>query len=220
MPSASTVYFGETAKGYEALRTGDAIWAAEQRVIAPVLRQLLHNGVRVLDVAAGTGRWLDVYKDSGAVATLLDVSPDMLAIARRHARDKELDVNIVTGNVVEMRSLPRNDVMVATRFFNWIPLAEIETVLALAKAACICTFGFTVRYLDEDATPAMRRETFDHWNRRNAGVLNGSNPKGFYYLQSMCALEKTLSRLGMRLTETHVIERVRGDIYSLLVVTA
>jgi SAM-dependent methyltransferase len=220
MPSASSVYFGETAGSHEEQRTSDEIWAAEQRVIAPVLRQLLHNGVRVLDVAAGTGRWIDIYRDAGAVATLLDVSTDMLAIARRHARDKGLDISIVTGNVVEMRTLPWNDVMVATRFFNWIPLEEVETVLALAKSACICTFAFTVRYLDEDGTPALRQETFDHWNRRNAGVLNGSRPKGFYYLQSMRALGKTLARLGMRVTDTHVIERVRGEVYALFVVTA
>jgi ubiquinone/menaquinone biosynthesis C-methylase UbiE len=52
---------------------------------------------RVLEVAVGTGRSLPFYP-AGAMLTGVDLSPAMLAIARRRAADLRVDVDLRTGD--------------------------------------------------------------------------------------------------------------------------
>ena len=42
----------------------------------------VQRGARILDVGCGTGRWLRRYQDQGLVATGVDATPGMLAVAR------------------------------------------------------------------------------------------------------------------------------------------
>ena len=217
MPSALTLYYGDTATNYEAARTADEIWKAETETITPVLQRLMWPGEQVLDVAAGTGRWLELYKATGVRPTLLDVSPDMLAIAARHAADRALPIDILTRNVLEMSALPDCDWLVATRFFNWIPGSAVAAVLRTAVVSGIRHYAFTARTLDESATPEQRAESRAYWRTRNERVKQGLQNKGIYHLQSRRRIRRVAERLGLQLVSEHVIERVRGDVYSLFV---
>src|SRR5262245_61413471 len=220
MSSALTLYYGDTAANYEAVRTSDEIWKAENETITPVLQRLMWPGEHVLDVAAGTGRWLDHYKAANVRPTLLDVSPDMLAIAARHAADRAFPIDILTRNVLEMPALPGCDWLVATRFFNWIPGSELVTILRTAAASGIRHLAFTARMLDESSTPERRSESRQYWRARNERVRQGLENKGIYYLQSRRRIRHVTERLGFELVSEHLIERARGDIYSLFVFTA
>jgi ubiquinone/menaquinone biosynthesis C-methylase UbiE len=60
---------------------------------------------RVLEVAVGTGRNFDFYSRRVGI-TGVDLSPDMLDIARRHAIDLDLEVNL---RVAAAEALPFDD---------------------------------------------------------------------------------------------------------------
>jgi SAM-dependent methyltransferase len=219
MRQASTVYFGQTAQNYDRERVVSPIWQQENDTIAPVLRSALRPADRVLDVAAGTGRWLDVYAAVGVHAILLDVSSDMLGTAREQAEAKRCAFDIVEGNIFCMSTLPACDWLVSTRFFNWIPLRGIETLLRLAVASGITRFAFTARCLDQTASLQRQAESSFYWHKKNFDVIRGARMKGIYYLHSPARLRRVLTQLGLEVSEEHVIERVRGDAYTLFIVT-
>jgi ubiquinone/menaquinone biosynthesis C-methylase UbiE len=60
---------------------------------------------RILEVAVGTGRNFDFYS-RGVGITGVDLSPDMLDIARRHATDLDLEVDL---RVAAAEALPFDD---------------------------------------------------------------------------------------------------------------
>lgn len=66
-------------------------WAARRAVAQP--------GARVLDAFAGTGRVGLRAAELGARVTLADVSPGMLAVARRRAIERNLDVRTVVADL-------------------------------------------------------------------------------------------------------------------------
>ncbi len=62
-------------------QTLNPLLALEQRLLLPELGIL--NGQRLLDVGCGTGRWMDVARQSGALATGVDLTPRILDEAAR-----------------------------------------------------------------------------------------------------------------------------------------
>jgi ubiquinone/menaquinone biosynthesis C-methylase UbiE len=89
---------------------------------------------RVLEVAVGTGRNFDFYS-RGVGITGVDLSPDMLDIARRHATDLDLEVDLC---VAAAEALPFDedsfDTAVCTLSLCTIPdpaasIAEMKRVL-------------------------------------------------------------------------------------------
>lgn len=55
----------------------------------------------VLEIAIGTGRNLPYYRD-GVQLTAIDISPEMLGIARQRAGDLGMDVDLRTGDAQEL----------------------------------------------------------------------------------------------------------------------
>ncbi len=56
---------------------------------------------KILDAGGGTGNWAIFLAELGFEVTLLDISPDLLAIARKKVKEKDLPVTIVEGNIEE-----------------------------------------------------------------------------------------------------------------------
>ena len=79
-------YLIPVAEGYERWaatydRVANPLLAREERYLLPVLGSL--RGKRVLDVACGTGRWLNLLIQGGAASGVgIDCSPAMLRVAR------------------------------------------------------------------------------------------------------------------------------------------
>ena len=220
MQSATSIYFGNVAAGYENERTGDPIWQKEDEVLTAALSAALMPGDRVVDLAAGTGRWLGLYKAAHVRPTLVDVSADMLEIARARAAALDITIDeIVEGDVFRMSVLPLGDWLVCTRFFNWISQADADRVMTRAAAAGICHAAFTVRCLDPDAPRSARLESVRYWRDKNRQVRAGTRKKGHYYLQSVDRMTRMLDRHGFSAIATHLIERTRGDVYLLFIAT-
>jgi SAM-dependent methyltransferase len=81
----SRTSFAPLARSYDALRPADENW---WRVVELVARVGELRGRRVLDVGCGTGRWAAALVERfGCQVTGIDVSPEMLEVARERVPD-------------------------------------------------------------------------------------------------------------------------------------
>jgi SAM-dependent methyltransferase len=193
----------------------------ESESLSTSLGRAMNPGVRVLDVAAGTGRWLALYAEKHAHPILIDISSDMLKIANEKARGLGLSSQIIEADILKLNSLPEADWLISTRFFNWIPLSGVRKVLSLAAKAGIQHFAITVRMTDNDASWAKRFHSLKYWQGKNLRVLLGRRKyKGIYYLQSGSKLRKMFAQLNLAVIEEIVLERVRGEVYKLIIARA
>jgi SAM-dependent methyltransferase len=110
----------EKARSYDAdlwdLRAAKGLtWSLERRLLGHLLDTLPEPPRTGLDFACGTGRVLAFLGERGIEATGVDISPDMLAVAREHCPDAHL----VEGDVTARPDLVRGpfDVVTAFRFF-------------------------------------------------------------------------------------------------------
>ena len=155
MPELSQVYKGSFAENYDQRRTQSKNWLAEEAVVVPNLN-VIQSGDRVLDMPAGTGRWLKFVKDRGASVIFMDVSADMLGVARNKAEELGFPVETVVADALLLERYPQADCLLSTRFFNWIPLDGVRTVLEKAKQAGVKTFIITVR-MTRDQDPLLAK---------------------------------------------------------------
>lgn len=142
-------YLGEGATAYNKQRQGNARWQKEHQITRKFLES--HKGKSVLDMPIGTGRFLPLYKEFGLSAIGMDRSVDMLTQSQLEAESTGLDdLTLVLGDATNFNSEKlRSDIVVCTRFLNWLPsdLAR-KTFLNLAKA-CNQEMLITLSSIDE-----------------------------------------------------------------------
>jgi SAM-dependent methyltransferase len=80
MSSFRTPDFGAVAEIYDEVRPADEQWREVFELLVAVVGV---EGMRVLDVGCGTGRLVAALVERGVDASGVDVSPEMLAVARR-----------------------------------------------------------------------------------------------------------------------------------------
>lgn len=90
-----------------------------------VINKILKNGgiekgVRVLDVACGTGVLFPDYIKRGALVTAVDISPEMVKIAR----SKFPEINIICGDVEEIAFSEEFDAIMIYNAFPHFPDPE------------------------------------------------------------------------------------------------
>lgn len=118
---APDVYYGPVATNYEASREVKAKWKAEN---AAVERFLTHGPV--LDVPFGTGRFVPLYRAKGLKFTGIDISSDMLAMARQ----KYPDANARLGSAFNLQFAANEfGTAVCVRFLEWLPIERALVVL-------------------------------------------------------------------------------------------
>lgn len=115
------VYYGEIAENYDRSREVKLKWKCEQTAV----ERFLTEGP-VLDVPFGTGRFVPVYRNKALQFTGVDLSTDMLSIARR----KYPGVNAQIGSAFDLR-FGDNEfaTAVCVRFLEWLPLDRAAVVL-------------------------------------------------------------------------------------------
>ena len=206
MKTIDTTYTGQYARAYDSKRSDSIGWKREAQAIEPILR-LISRGDTVLDIAAGTGRWLQTYSEIGAQPILLDASREMLAQAQLKAERLGLPLSAVVQSALGDTPFPMAQWAVITRFFNWIPLGKVEKVLTKALAAGVGDLLFMLTYLPTSTGQVRRLETRYVTFRRNAASLLGRREKSLYYLHSEGAVRMMLASLGLQIR----IERVISD---------
>jgi len=111
-----------------------AIWEQQKRLLADLIRRQRRAGrpTSVLDFACGTGRVLQLAEGLADESVGVDVSPAMLAVARRRCPRSTL----VQGDLLHDRPLGsrRFDVVTAFRFFlNVEPDLRVPALRALSR---------------------------------------------------------------------------------------
>lgn len=114
--------YGRWAQTYDL--TPNPILALEQRQVLPLLPHL--SGRRVLDLACGTGRWLQLFADCGSANCVgIDASRAMLEVAHTKIRSHQL----VKGDCCE---LPFGDSSFAFGMCSFA-VSHIEKLVSFAK---------------------------------------------------------------------------------------
>jgi ubiquinone/menaquinone biosynthesis C-methylase UbiE len=92
------MFTNELAKYYDAMRT-HRDYGKEVRFADSLIQKYCPGTKRVLDLCCGTGEHAIQMTKLGYEVTGIDLSNDMLAIAREKAENLDLSINFICGNV-------------------------------------------------------------------------------------------------------------------------
>jgi SAM-dependent methyltransferase len=178
--SARHRYTGDHAFRYEDRRRDDPEWQEQQAIVGAYIRSLPRNAV-VLDVPFGTGRFLSEYVDAGLAVYALDISPDMLAAARKLRPEAMERCHPAVGDAAHLPFADGSfDVVVCTRFTQWLPSVEaLDRIVAELARVTRHDIVIHVKIAPEDAdgrrtdTPPRRRarRSPSKWVSRAANLL-------------------------------------------------
>lgn len=128
--SAKSAYQGDVASNYDAARMVEPLWEIEQTFVKNWTDSII-TGSSILDIPAGTGRFIETFLAKGLEVKAMDISQDMLAqIMRRHDKTSgSLAISVADAErlPLENRSV---DYVVSWRFFHLLPLKTAQAVLA------------------------------------------------------------------------------------------
>lgn len=131
MDDTVSSYAGDVASGYDRKRVDEPKWARELEVVDRVLAGL-PLGARILDVPVGTGRFLPLYQRHGLQAVGVDLSPDMLDLAARRAREIGYPADLRLGNAAALDV--DDDVFDAACCIRlWLPVPSSAAVAVLTE---------------------------------------------------------------------------------------
>lgn len=117
-------YYGKVAENYEKRRTKQDWWKVEQEQMQSLLGTL-PEGLSVLDIPFGTGRFVPYYVDRGFSIHGLDASIEMLSAAQESLGDNFNKCKVSVGNAMEMDFNDNQfDLLVSTRFLRDIIVAK------------------------------------------------------------------------------------------------
>ena len=116
-------YQGSVADTYLADRAATVKWHEEHIIFARHIRDL-PDGLKVLDVPFGTGRFVPFYEFKGLEVTAMDISRDMLNIAEKYNRLAD-SLTFCEGSALDL-PFERNEfeLIVCSRFIGYIPTVE------------------------------------------------------------------------------------------------
>lgn len=122
-------YHGDVAKDYLAKRLQQKAWHIEQDIVRDLMAQMPQGSV-ILDVPFGTGRFVDMYLERNMTIYGVDISEDMLKVAREELGAAYEKCRIHLGSA---DSLPYEnnffDAVVCFRFFGLISFEMANRVL-------------------------------------------------------------------------------------------
>jgi ubiquinone/menaquinone biosynthesis C-methylase UbiE len=152
-------YYARRAAEYERIYAKPERQADLRRLEARVRDMLA--GRRVLELACGTGYWTEVMSATADQVTALDVSEEVLRVAR----SKRYAQNRVSFGLGDCYAPPdcgrRHDALFAGFWWSHVPLERLDAFLeravrAVAPGALIAFLDN--RYVDGSSTPVTRRD--------------------------------------------------------------
>lgn len=122
-------YHGSVAINYDKDRMSEPLWNTEQDFIKSYVAEMKSNAV-VLDIPVGTGRFIDYFLNKGLSVVGMDISTDMLAIARNKYANASKKCSFVCGNA-EKINFPDNsfDYIICWRLTHLISPKSLRTIL-------------------------------------------------------------------------------------------
>lgn len=110
------------------------------------------SGDRVLDLACGTGAYTRIFAEMGADKVVgVDLSEQMLALARAHEDKQPLGIEYHRGDVADLDGLGTFDVVAAVYLLHYSPTREHIAKVCAAIAAHLAPGGrFVTAVLNPD----------------------------------------------------------------------
>jgi 2-polyprenyl-3-methyl-5-hydroxy-6-metoxy-1,4-benzoquinol methylase len=158
--ATSKKYHGRKAATYDEIRTKQQRWRLENEAVERMLRQLQPKWV--LDVPCGTGRFFELYRVLDCSVTAVDVSEEMLALAKAKLR-KGHKVNLVHCGIED---IPKDnfDAAVCVRFLDLIDEqamhVAVRTLCGAAQRAVILTIRLGAAYVPKVNTAEHDEKKF------------------------------------------------------------
>lgn len=156
----SKKYRGKKAASYDAVRKRQQRWALENEAVARMLRGT--TGA-VLDVPCGTGRFFSLYFEERLTVTGVDISEEMLALARRKVpRGRSAALKI--GDATNLRGC-ECDVAVCVRFLDLIDEEAMRKVVTelcgVARNRIVLTIRLGTKYVPKVNTATHDSRKFN-----------------------------------------------------------
>lgn len=128
--AGKTAYRGEVAANYDRDRVGEPIWQREQAWVQAWSRRI-PAGATVLDIPAGTGRFVEVFCARGARVQAIDISEDMLIALRARPVPEGATLAVAQGDAEALECGDRSfDFVICWRLMHLLPPAAAERVVA------------------------------------------------------------------------------------------
>lgn len=202
----ATRYRGPVATQYEEARAGRK-WSAENRAVEQLLNHV-DWGAEVLDVPVGTGRLLPFLNARGAKVHGLDVSHDMIALARASADAIGMSAQLGIGDI---RQIPfadgAFDLVTCLRFLNWIDTAYLEQVVGELARVSRGKLLLGVRYLPRFSELARNQQAPIRLAMRASGVAWFLASRSGLINHRKSAIEQLFDSLSLKILEARVVER-------------
>jgi ubiquinone/menaquinone biosynthesis C-methylase UbiE len=133
------------AINYEAKRSRQIRWSLENQMVSAMLHTLKGT---VLDVPVGTGRFLDLYAKLKMKCTGIDISEEMIALAR----EKDLPGELIIGDATSLKYPSQSfNHVVCVRFLDLIDedamLQVVTEICRVAKQTVIFTIRLGKKYI-------------------------------------------------------------------------
>jgi ubiquinone/menaquinone biosynthesis C-methylase UbiE len=124
-----THYTGNIARGYDARRSGQIKWRREQEILAEIIGAL-PVGSSVIDIPCGTGRLFPFFAERSVKVMALDISEDMINVARAKHALSGGDITIGRGDIFNIDMPDRSvDTAFAIRIMNRIGIDDVPRAL-------------------------------------------------------------------------------------------
>lgn len=225
-------YYGNVADAYDAKRRNTRTRAAEDSAFARLFAAAREKAPieSVLDVPAGTGRWIARFAAAGVAYTGVDVSADML----RHSQAEIERTGMRNARLIEascFEFLPAHpsefDLTVSTRFINWW---DEEKAVQLLNAMCAATRRFILLHIRVDEgvlqrainislrypnrirkmlkDPEHRRRELGRLSRRFDGEASAPiSPHAYISYHNRGTMLETIARAGWQLSQSVTLRR-------------
>lgn len=153
-------YRGKFAEGYRAKRESQRRWKEENEIVERFLSDL-PPGTTVLDVPVGEGRFISLYSRRQFSVVGVDVSEDMLKLARR--KRTSTTTTLAKGSIFELPYDANTfDVGVCVRFLDLLDQDNMERAMLhldrVVRSRIILTIRLGEKYVLKTNTATHDRE--------------------------------------------------------------
>lgn len=198
-----TAYRGEIAANYDRDRIGEPIWQREQAWVESWARRV-PSGSTVLDLPAGTGRFLEILWARGARVHAIDISEDMLKALRARSVPEGATLLVTQGDAEALDCADESfDFVICWRLMHLLPGDAMERVVCELARVCRGEIVLEVLGVDLGGRWGAAARAFKRRLRTCLGIRPKAGPKPWSHITNYPHREADLialfSRCGLRL---------------------
>jgi len=166
-------YRGDKALIYENHRKDDGFWHCEHEVMGKILRTL-PDGIKVLDVPFGTGRFVPLYLQKHMSISGIDSSNDMIRQSEASLGDKFVLCDVDVGDAKKLPYKEEQfDLVVCFRFLPWV-VSFRDAKVILKEIIRVCKSHAIIEFCVGNSARSGKRpsEKAALWNQLNEAELS------------------------------------------------